>query len=308
LPEEALEGVLNLLPISRSWPGQLEIKLARLGARYDRYRHQDEEGPTRAEQMAALRALLNGLESLSSCLANLPDHLRRPMSEWLTKSDGRGLIPRHDVGNWEAYQSDSEAVELLAFAAADLERTLSSEATEDARAVADVTGAAERMPPLFWELDTATENQLATFRAAPSLAVSADAEAFDVICARIARLHLLLEEPLADLEKQRGPDPRISLRWLVRELCAIWERETGEPVTSSAVVNYRYEGRPQSSAGRFVLAAVRALCPSSHSADQAIRASYADQTVHGAVQEYVRDHPPATGRRQGRPKRGCATI
>ncbi len=55
------------------------------------------------------------------------------------------------------------------------------------------------------------------------------------------------------LTRRKGPERQVSLSWLVWEACDLWTRETGEPVTNSAVRNDDYTGSPESPAERFVL-------------------------------------------------------
>jgi transposase len=54
---ESLKKIYEMLPVRRSSPQQLASEISALGARYHRYLHQDEFGPTRAECMAALRVM-----------------------------------------------------------------------------------------------------------------------------------------------------------------------------------------------------------------------------------------------------------
>ena len=48
---------------------------------------------------------------------------------------------------------------------------------------------------------------------------------------------------------------------LVSQLCDLWRRETGQPVTANPVRCGAYTRRPQSAPGRFVFAGVEALQP-----------------------------------------------
>ncbi|MFZ0922008.1 MAG: hypothetical protein WA020_03030 [Candidatus Acidiferrales bacterium] len=118
--------------------------------------------------------------------------------------------------------------------------------------------------------------------------------------------------PLAQLEQKGGPEPYISLYWLVWQLCDLWQRETGKKVTSNAVVKGGYTSKPQSQAGKWVVAAVKALLPSQRWREDherwgiPIRArifdeACRDRAVHLAMRQYVAAHPPPEPRR-GRPK------
>ena len=94
------------------------------------------------------------------------------------------------------------------------------------------------------------------------------------------------------------PERALSLRLLVQDLCNIYERETGQRVTNSAVVDYTYTGEPQSAAGRFVLACIEALHPTAawlmepdHSVGQRIARALDKGTlkrrIYFAIREFV---------------------
>jgi hypothetical protein len=72
---ESLQKIYDMLPVKRSSPQQLPSEISALGARYHRYLHQDEVGPTRAECMAALRVMQTRVGLLDSLIGDLPQHL-----------------------------------------------------------------------------------------------------------------------------------------------------------------------------------------------------------------------------------------
>ena len=74
-PTEIWPALSESLPACRSTPEEIKSKIEVLGARYHRYLHQDEFGPTRAERMSALRAMQTCVELLNSLIVNLPQHL-----------------------------------------------------------------------------------------------------------------------------------------------------------------------------------------------------------------------------------------
>lgn len=81
--EEKLKQVIDLLPSFQSPVEDIVAELQAIGERYSRYLHQDEFGPTRAEQMQALRDTLVPLGELALRLKSLPLHLRLLLSEEL---------------------------------------------------------------------------------------------------------------------------------------------------------------------------------------------------------------------------------
>ncbi len=309
-----------LLPEHHSPTGQLAAALSDAGERYRRYLHQDEFGPTRAERMAALRSLLDCLDLLSSRLDGLPLHLRLRLSEQLAAE--RNPIEA-ESDNVEAYRNDAEAVQQFAEAAVDAGHPLhAAPGTCDAELLDDLGGAAERTQLLLSVLDTTTAGEMVIDTGAPRLELkegaASDLVGFAVAHARIKRLRRRAELVLARLERRMGPERCESLGLLVWELCDLWHAETGQPVTSSAVdvTHYNYSGthhtaKPQSPAGRFVLAAVQALQPSAAWAQEPDhwmaprRASILDKgrvgrAVYFAMREYVAHHPSSgqRGRRK----------
>jgi hypothetical protein len=79
--------VVDLLPdashhSARSWESS-----SLWGARYARYLHQDELGPTRAEQIAAVCELLDHLALLCCSLRCLPTHLRVALGSHLAQDE-----------------------------------------------------------------------------------------------------------------------------------------------------------------------------------------------------------------------------
>jgi hypothetical protein len=75
ISDEDMARIVGSLPTCRSTPEEIKSKIQALGARYHRYLHQDEFGPTRAERMSALRAMHTCVELLDSLIVNLPQHL-----------------------------------------------------------------------------------------------------------------------------------------------------------------------------------------------------------------------------------------
>jgi hypothetical protein len=286
-------------------------ELRALGGKFHRYLHQDEFGPSRAERMAALRGLGCPFHRLPSLLSELPRDFRKRLGDRLAESAPPNILLNMDIDDFEAYSNDGDAVWLVAEAAAPDGSMLKGNV---AGLMANVANAAEEAAVLFSALDTTTAGELVDGLELSRLEVVRDEEAnFAMVHARIRRLGWRVERALARLERRRGPEPAISLKWLVWNLCDLYQRETGKPVTSSAVVDYTYTGMPQSSAGRFVLACVEALRPSEvwvEERDHLVaqnRVRNLDKYtlrrgVYFAMRGYVANQPAGRPRR-GRPKR-----
>jgi hypothetical protein len=217
------------------------VGLRALGGRYHRYLHQDEFGPSRAERMAGLRALVGQLHLLLSLLGGLPKDLRPWLSDQLTQSGPPRFFANSDL-KFASCSNDAKVALLLAEAA------VVNGAVPEAELVAGLASAAEQTAHLLSLLDTTAGALVDEFQLAP-LKVACDREPnLAIVCARIQRLSRRVELALAQLEHRRGPEPSISLKWLVSCLCDLYHRETGQPVTSSAVKEYFYTGIPQSPA------------------------------------------------------------
>src|SRR5207249_1024297 len=133
----------------------------------------------------------------------------------------------------------------------------------EAALLASIRDCAETTLLLLRSLDSTTESEV-IFGAGPAAPLSVQAEAADssaFIGTTLDHLRRHFEAALSSLERRKGPEPRPSLSLLVWELCNLWRRETGHPVTANPVRQGVYKSSPQSAAGRFVLAAVEALQP-----------------------------------------------
>jgi hypothetical protein len=302
----ATERLLSVLPVHQTPVRQITAELRDFGGRYHRYLHQDEFGPRRAERTAALRSLRNQFRFLSLQLAGLPRYLRLELGEQLSQSAPRQLLLAVDAG-FEAYSCDEQAVQQLAEAAFMLRHTV------DGLEVG-LIASAEDAAQLLSALDTTTSGSIADELILRPLNVTSEDEGnFAIVHARIERLLQRIELALARLKARGGPEPAISLIWLVGCLCDLYYRETGRPVTSNAVEDYRYTGTPQSPAGRFVLACVEALQPPlswindpDHQAPlrraRILSKAAVQRGVYFAMREYVARHR-SQGPRRGRRKR-----
>jgi hypothetical protein len=310
----------TLLPGHRSPIEQITLALRDLGGRYHRYLHQVELSPTRAERMSGLRSLLDQLDPLLSQLNGLPEPLRLRISKQL----GCKPIPaERDIDIFQTHCNDEEAVRQVGEAAVGDWCTLDGAfATGDAEPMDDLRAKADRTAKALCALDTTTAAAVAIDAKLPLLEIAEGIEndlvGFAIARARIERLRWRVEQTLDGLEHQGGPERFESLRWLVWELCDLYRRETRRPVTNSAISEGKYKSEPQSPAGRFVLAAVKALQPTEawiQEPDHRIvqrRNRILDQGACGravlyAMRDYVAYHSSIDARR-GRWKRGRVTL
>jgi hypothetical protein len=303
-----------LLPTHQTPVEQITMELRDLGGKYHRYLHQDEFGPSRAERMAALRALRAQLDVLSAHLVGLSRHLRLWLCRHLAQSATPEVLLEMDIG-FQAYRNEEEALQQVAEAAFVLRNTIDEPLTgPEAEIMADLADVAERAAQLLSALDTTTGGAILEEFDLPALDLTwGEESSLTIVHARIERLFSRIERALARLEARGGPERAINLGWLVWRLCDLYHRETGKPVTSSAVADYCYKGIPQSLAGRFVLACAEVLQPSGawmqepdHQVPQGrsrlLNKAVFGRAVYFAMRAYVACHPSARPR-SGRPKR-----
>jgi hypothetical protein len=315
--EAELRRVICLLPSRQSSIENIVAELQAIGARYHRYLHQDEFGPTRAERMQALRDLLAHLGVLSSRLESLPPQLR------LVLSDGsleyRSSTEQLDVDPVAFYSTDQAVIDVVSESALNLRHTLIGVGRiDEANLVGEICAAADAIAPLLWNLDTTTDANVAIdVGSAGPEPTNNSVDPLIAVSAAIRRLSSRFELALTHLRRRKGPEARLSLVLLVWQLCDLWRRETGRPVTANPVRQGAYTGRPQSASGRFVCEAVEALQPTAawiddHAASGAhMRAAIMTRgpggrvrAVHSALRGYVAtDRGNLSAPRRGRPRR-----
>jgi hypothetical protein len=312
-------AAVALLPRTRSAPRDIVQFLLDLGARYHRYLHQDEYGPTRADRGAALAALKKALDTLTRRLSKLPPRPAHLLVSRLSELNLSSDAPQADA--FTSFERERESVELILDAASSAMDANCTAIRGDRARFDKLRLAAEKALGLFQALDTTSESHVVLApgifkQIRPSLRVG---DVHTVVHSRLARVQLRVELTLKALNRQRGPDQRLSMRWLVEKLGDLWSEETGEMVTSNAIKGGDYSGASQSPAGRFVTAAVEALQPSKawfaeHKVMAAtvstaiLEGSAGDRAraVNSMLADYVRWHPSL--KRRGRRKKALQTI
>jgi hypothetical protein len=256
---------------------------------------------------------------LSSRLEALPPHLRLLLSEGFLEC--RSAAGQLDLDPVAFYSADKTAVDVVSETASDVRHTLASVGrTDEANLIGEVCAAADTIVPLLWNLDTTTDGDVVidAGSAGPEPADNS-ADPFIAVCAPVRRLRSRFELALTHLRRRKGPEARLSLGLLVSQLCDLWRRETGQPVTANPVSLGSYTGRPESASGRFVRAAVEALQPTAawiaehEGVGAPMRVAIITRppgdrhrlrAVHSAMRAYVAaDRVDPSVRRRGRPRR-----
>ena len=241
--EAELRRVAGLLPSRQTSIENIVAELHFIGGRYHRNLHQDEFGPTRAERMQALRDLLVRLGVLSSRLEGLPPQLRLLLSDGFLEC--RSAARQLDLDPVAFYTADKTAIDVVSETASDIRHTLASVGrTDEANLIGEVCAAADTIVPLLWNLDTTTDGDV-VIDAGSAGPVPADnsADPFIAVCAPVRRLRSRFELALTRPRRRKGPEARLSLGLLVSQLCDLWRRETGWPVTANPVRLRSYTSR-----------------------------------------------------------------
>jgi hypothetical protein len=248
--DSGLRELVAMLPARKSTDREILTFLVDLRARFSRWMHQDEFGPDRGEQTAALRALMK------SCCA-LQKHLLQRSSTFKAPLDAT-LRARSNP--------DSLVLEAFYEAATDVAQEWRSNGAShrDTVWIAQLQDRVYELMVQSQALDTNTDGELFLTTAKRKFDVSqitgldfclADAECW------LNSYETMVFETLNGLNIRRGPSERVSIKLLIELLCEFWERETGKRVTAHGQVKGEQTFRAETDAGRFVTAAVEAMLP-----------------------------------------------
>ena len=247
--QNKLEPLIAILPAKQSSDEEILAFLVDLRAHFQRWLHQDELGPTRRQQTAALRALKKSLKTLQRQLAKGAPSQREQLDAILRNGHG----------------GSSPTLERIYEAASDLGRYLRIPDSPNRKIdwTSKIKTCAETTMAQSQSLDTNTDGEilliairhifdpLQTFTPAGL----ADAELW------LNAYWNVVDKTLCELNERGGAEERVSLKLLVEQLCEFWERETGGPVTAHGMSKLEYTPRTETAAGRFVTAAVDAMLP-----------------------------------------------
>jgi hypothetical protein len=245
-----LRPLLAMLAAKQSSDEQILAFLVDLRARFQRWLHQDEFGPTRRQQSGALSALKKSLQTLRRQLVKGAPSQRQQFDATLRNGGDRSAA----------------TLERIYEAAGDFERDLR------------IAGASNRKIDWAVKIKTSAGTTMAQGQ---SLDTNADREIllttlqhrFDPLqtCPPdfglteaeqwLSAYWTVVDQTLCRLDERGGAEERVSLKLLVEQLCEFWERETGCLVTAHGMIKLEYTQRTETEAGRFVTAAVEAMLP-----------------------------------------------
>jgi len=229
---ETFQKIYEMLLVRRSPPQQIASDSSALGARYHRYLHQDEFGPTRAECMAALRETQTRVGLLDSLIGDLPQHLALELIYGSAEPDQS--LSFRVLRSWSILRGLT-LEQIHEAASTELGLRSSLYTADDLGMLQEICARADSAMEAVSRLDTDSIGEL--FDDAVTTGLLFVKDEFSVIDAPLFALKAQVGLTLDRLTKRKGPERQVSLSWLVWEACDLWTRETGEPVTSSAVRN-----------------------------------------------------------------------
>jgi hypothetical protein len=252
--DSRLRDLLTMLPAKKSSDDEIVAFLVDLRARFQRWLHQDEFGPTRGEQAAGVHALMREVQTLQRLLV-------RSSPSPKARFEAR-LRDRNDPSN--------TVLEALYEAADDIEHDF-----RKANAPNSQVAWASRLRDCVYSLmarsqalDTNADSEIFLIAAErkfqSSLATGANVRFADAEHWLTDYWNVLFDT-LQALNERRGAEERVSVKLLIEQLCDLWERETQTPVTVHGIVKDVYASRGVTDAGRFVTAALEAMLPQDES-------------------------------------------
>jgi hypothetical protein len=219
--DSRLRVLLKMLPAKRSSDDEIEAFLVDLRARFQRWLHQDELGPTRRQQAVGVRALMKAVQTLHRLLAKISPSLK----------------PRFETRLHDRNDPSNTVLEAPYEAASDIEHDL-----RKANAPNSQVSWASRLRDCVYSmiaqshaLDTNADSEIfliATERKFESSSATganfrfADAERW------LTDYWSVVFHALQALNARRGAEERVSLKLLVEQLCQVWEHETQSPVAA----------------------------------------------------------------------------
>jgi hypothetical protein len=244
-----LRQLVATLPQTKSGDAVVLAYLADLRARFHGWLHQDEFGPSRGEQTAGLRRLIKSVEKLC---------------ELLKKGTAQSRA-RLDGALRSGIDASSQIVEALSVAIAESHSALQHDGASGREILwfSKLKAYAEALLSQLHVVDDATDSQIADTALLRKFEMSCTPRQLSLAEAErwLQGYRDILNKTLERLKVQRGAQERVSLKLLVEELCALWERETGLRATAHGIVKDVYTSRTETDPGRFVTAAVEAMLP-----------------------------------------------
>jgi hypothetical protein len=248
--DQIFDEVVLLLPSKKSSSHEIAAQLNALGARLHGWLHQDEFGPSRGAQSAALRTHISSVKTLCRLLQRTPPCFRHRL-DFAIRNRADGV---------------HSCLEALEGAAADVGFDAQDNwANRDNIAwLSRMRNCATAVVLEVDALDDSTDGEIILTAEAHGFELSQAAPGqldFAQMERWLNRYWTILSETFNSLSDRRGRPEGVSLKLVVAELCKLYEYETETPVTAHAMKGVDFTGRVETDAGRFVTAAVEAMLP-----------------------------------------------
>jgi hypothetical protein len=240
---ERFAQAISLLPIRSSSDRLLQAELQKVAMKLRQRIRQDDWGPGRGDQIAALRQIEKKIAELRSAVKQLSpsecDYFERALED---EASGKGQV------TWAALMTSIEETAVLC------DRQTGSPAFKD------IAARAEYFLDYPARLDDNTQSAILERCAGRGLFGPAGSphrygiKELDCLIEEFAALHT---NALRNLNVQRGPVEFLTLKLAVKRLAEIFKAETGREVTHYLDCS----GYPASEAGKFIVAAILVMRP-----------------------------------------------
>jgi len=256
-----VSAAIDRLPRTRSARESLEDHILQLGAEFFRNLHQEEFGPTRADRSAGLKLLATPLTSTLRQLGDSPNAIHEQLNAALATIGGEP--EPHEPTPITALSQELAAVDFLGRAIELALIPVPGCGIVGLRHLNRLQQAVEKSKVLIEVIDITSELEILFATVEPgivALRTEPDkTDSLEAVRIRLTRLQSRIVSVRKTLDRKKGPDKNASLTFFVWQLADLWLEETGEIATSSDSILTEYVGRPQSPAGRFIVAAVEAV-------------------------------------------------
>jgi hypothetical protein len=236
----------DLLPNRRSDNQYLCIRFCKAAARFQRYLRQDDFGPTRADQIAALNLNLKDIGHLEELLRSISpiqagllcSRLDEELRPLVNLTWDRIFDAIHDTSDYLGHLDPVLVDPFL-----------------------ELADASNRFVDFPARIDTNTAARLVDEQGNFELHLPDRPLAIADVLDWIGRFRDIHEAQRIHCRSRKGFEKSDALYFLVWELARIWSYETGEAVTHYAWKHDVHTGRPETAAGTFILTAVEMMLP-----------------------------------------------
>jgi hypothetical protein len=241
-----IDKLIGLLPNRKSSNHYLRLRFTKACAHFKRYLRQDDFGPTRADQIAALTLNLRDIGVIREFLCSLLSFQADLLCSRLDKE----LRPLANLAWGQLFDAIHDISDYLG----NLDSVLVGPFLE-------LSDACNRFIDFPARIDTNTAARLVDEQGNFELHLPDRPLAIADVLDWIDRFRDIHEAQRIHCRSQKGFEKSDALYFIIWELARIWSYETGEAVTHHARKHGVHTGRPETDSGIFILAAVETMLP-----------------------------------------------